>query len=77
MDDLYNDPSGQVQSWLPGYLASKFQVVFTQTNPITYGQASGTVGSLAGFNRRYRYQVRTDTTITQFAAALQDSAFAR
>ena len=58
--NLYNDPSGQAQAWLPGYLASKFQVVFTQTNPITYGQASGTVGSLAGFNRRYRYEVRND-----------------
>ena len=75
--NLYNDPSGQVQAWLPGYLASKFQIVFTQTNPITYGQASGTVGSLAGFNRRYRFEVRTDTTITQFAQALQDPAFAR
>ena len=75
--NLYNDPSGQAQAWLPGYLASKFQIVFTQTNPITYGQASGTVGSLAGFNRRYRFEVRTDTTITQFAQALQDPAFAR
>jgi len=75
--NLYNDPSGQVQSWLPGYLASKFQVVFTQTNPITYGQASGTVGDLAGLNRRYRFEVRTDTTIAQFAQAMQDAAFAR
>jgi hypothetical protein len=75
--NLYNDPSGQVQAWLPGYLASKFQIVFTQTNPITYGQASGTVGDLAGLNRRYRFEVRTDTTIAQFAQALQDPAFAR
>jgi peptidoglycan/xylan/chitin deacetylase (PgdA/CDA1 family) len=75
--NLYNDPSAQVQAWLPGYLASKFQVVFTQTNPITYGQASGTVGSLTGFNRRYRFEVRTDTTIAQFAEVLKDPAFAR
>jgi hypothetical protein len=75
--NLYNDPSGQVQAWLPGYLASKFQIVFTQTNPVTYGQASGTVGDLAGFNRHYRFEVRTDTSITQFANALKDPAFAR
>jgi len=75
--NLYNDPSGQVQGWLPGYLASRFQIVFTQTNPITYGQASGTVGDLAGLNRRYRFEVRTDTTIAQFAQAVQDPAFAR
>ena len=75
--NLYNDPSGQVQAWLPGFMASKFALVFTQTNPVTYADASGTVGSLTGFNRRYRYEVHTDTTIAQFAAAMQDPAFAR
>jgi hypothetical protein len=75
--NLYNDPSGQVQAWLPGFMASKFPIVFTQTNPITYGQASGTVGALTAFNRHYRFEVHTDTTIAQFAAAVQDPAFAR
>ncbi len=73
----YNDPSGQVQSWFPGFMASKFPIVFTQTNPVTYGQASGTVGSLTGFNRHYRLEVHTDTTIAEFGAALADPAFAR
>ena len=41
------------------------------------GQAPGTVGSLTGFNRQYRFEVHTDTTIEQFATALQDPAFAR
>jgi hypothetical protein len=75
--NLYNDPSNAMQGWLPGYLASKFSVVFDTTSPVQYGQASGTVGSLSGFNRRYRFEVHTDTTITQFAAALTDPAFAR
>ena len=75
--NLYNDPTGQVQSWLPGFMASKFEIVFTQTNPVTYAQASGTVGSLTGFNRHYRFEVHTDTTIPQFAAAMSDAAFAR
>ncbi|HEV8459879.1 MAG TPA: Ig-like domain-containing protein [Gaiellaceae bacterium] len=73
---FYNDPSGAVQNWLPGFLAGKFPIVFTQTNPITYGLASGTVGALNGFNRHYRFEVHTDTTIDQFAAALTDPAFA-
>jgi hypothetical protein len=75
--NLYNDPSGGAQSWFPGYMASKFPIVFTQTNPVTYGQASGTVGSLTAYGRRYRFEVHTDTTISQFAAALTDPAFAR
>ncbi|HKI90843.1 MAG TPA: Ig-like domain-containing protein, partial [Gaiellaceae bacterium] len=75
--NLYNDPSGQVQAWLPGFLASQFPIVFTQTSPVTYGQASGTVGALDGFNRHYRFEVHTDTTIQQFAATLSDSAFVR
>ena len=74
--NFYNDATGTVQSWMPGYLASKFPIVFTQTNPITYGLASGTVGALNGFNRHYRFEVHTDTTIDQFASALVDPAFA-
>lgn len=74
--NFYNDASGTVQAWMPGYLASKFSIVFMQTNPITYGLASGTVGALNGLNRHYRFEVHTDTTIDQFAAALADPAFA-
>jgi hypothetical protein len=72
----YNDASNTIQGWLPGYFASLFPIVFTQTNPITYGLASGTVGALNAFNRHYRFEVHTDTTIDQFAAALTDPAFA-
>jgi Bacterial Ig domain/Polysaccharide deacetylase len=75
--NLYNDGSGTLQSWLPGFMASKFPIIFTQTDPVTYAQASGTVGALNGFNRRYRFEVHTDTTITQFGAALTDLGFAR
>jgi hypothetical protein len=75
--NLYNDATGQAQSWLPGFMASKFRLVFTQTNPVTYAGASGTVGSLTGFNRHYRFEVHTDTTVAQFATALSDAAFAR
>jgi hypothetical protein len=75
--NLYNDPAGTVQSWFPGFMASSFPIVFTQTNPVTYAQASGTVGGLTAFNRHYRFEVHTDTTIGQFAAALTDPAFAR
>ena len=75
--NLYNDPTGQTQAWMPGFFASKLPIVFTQTNPIAYAQASGTVGSLTGFNRHYRFEVHTNTTIQQFATALQDPAFAR
>jgi Bacterial Ig domain/Polysaccharide deacetylase len=75
--NLYNDTSGTLQSWLPGFIASEFPVIFTQTNPVTYALASGTVGALNGFNRRYRFEVHTNTTITQFAAALADPGFAR
>jgi hypothetical protein len=75
--NLYNDPSGTLQAWLPGFMASKFALIFTQTNPVTYGQAIGTVGALSGFNRHYRLEVHTSTTIQQFAASLSDPAFAR
>ena len=75
--NLYNDPSGQVQAWLPSFFAARIPIVFTQTNPIDFGQAAGTVGSLTGFNRHYRFEVHTDTTIAQFTTALQDPAFGR
>jgi hypothetical protein len=75
--NFYNDPSGAVQSWLPGFFAATFPIVFTQTNPVTYALASGTVGPLNGDHRRYRFEVHTDTTIAQFAAALADAAFAK
>ena len=72
----YNDPSSTVQAWLPGYLASQFPIVFTQTDPNVYGLASGTVDSLTGDNRRYRFEVLTTTTLAEFAAALTDPTFA-
>jgi hypothetical protein len=86
--NLYNDPAttdpmtvSQVQAWFPGYIASVFPIVFTQTNPITFAQASGQVpgsaGSLSGFGRRYRLEIQTGTTLADFAAALNDPAFAR
>jgi hypothetical protein len=75
--NLYNDSSGQVQVWFPGFMASKFPIVFTQMNPVQYAQASGTVGSLTAFNRHYRFEVHTDTTLQQFATALADPAFTR
>jgi hypothetical protein len=74
---FYNDPSGTVQSWLPGFAAATFPIVSTQTNPVTYALACGTVGPLNGDHRRYRFEVHTDTTIAQFAAALSDTAFAK
>jgi hypothetical protein len=75
--NLYNDPSGLAAQWMPAFFASQFPIVFTQTNPITYQFASGLVGPLTGFNRHYRFEVHTDTTIAQFAANLSDPAFAR
>jgi hypothetical protein len=87
--NLYNDPAtttdptavSQVEAWFSGYIASVFPIVFTQTNPATYAQASGRVpdtpGSLGAFGRRYRLEIQTGTTLAQFAAALSDTAFAR
>ena len=74
--NFYNDASNTLQGWMPGYFASLFPVVFMQTDPVTYGLASGTVGSLNSFNRHYRFEVLTSTTTAQFAAALTDPAFA-
>jgi hypothetical protein len=87
--NLYNDPAtttdptavSQVEAWFPGYIASVFPIVFTQTNPATFAQATGRVpdtpGSLGAFSRRYRFEVQTGTTLAEFAAALSDTAFAR
>jgi hypothetical protein len=74
--NFYNDPSGTLQTWMPAYFASVFPLVFTQTDPVTYGLASGTVYPLNAENRHYRFEVHTDTTAAQFAAALTDPAFA-
>jgi hypothetical protein len=86
--NLYNDPTttdptavAQVQAWFPGYIASVFPIVFTETSPVAFAQAAGrvpdTVGSLGAFGRRYRLEVQTGTTLAQFSAALADPAFAR
>jgi hypothetical protein len=87
--NLYNDPAtttdpaavGQVEAWFPGYIASVFPIVFTQTNPIAFAQATGRVpdtpGSLSAFGRRYRLEIQTGTTLAQFAAGLSDPAFGR
>jgi hypothetical protein len=73
----YNDTTNVLQSWLPAFMASKFPIVFTQTDPIAYGQASGTVGPLDGLNRRYRFEVDTSTTLAEFSQQLTNPAFAR
>jgi hypothetical protein len=87
--NLYNDPAtttdptavSQVQAWFAGYIASVFPIVFMQTNPAEFAQATGRVpdipGSLGSFGRRYRFEVQTGTTLAQFAAALSDQAFSR
>ncbi|HVP75863.1 MAG TPA: Ig-like domain-containing protein [Gaiellaceae bacterium] len=71
----YNDPT--VESWFPGYTASQFPITFMQTSWVEYAGADGLVGGLKDFGRRYRFEVHSDTTIQQFAAALADPAFAR
>jgi hypothetical protein len=77
-DNPTNDPAGgPVEQWLPAYFASVFPIVFMQTDPVTYAEASGTVGSLFEFHRRYRFEVDTDTTLAQFEAALTDPGFER
>ncbi len=72
----YNDPSGAAERWLPGFFASLFPIVFTETNPIRYGASRGRVGALNGDDRRFRFEVLTRTTQTQFVAALTAPAFA-
>ena len=73
----YNDPSNALESWMPQFFASQFPIGVMQTSPVQYGQASGLVGSLTAFNRQYRFEVDTGTTLAQFAAALTDPAFLR
>ena len=75
--NLYNDPSNAVQSWFPAFMAGQFPITFTQTSWVQYGLATGLVGDLTQFGREYRFEVHTDTTIGQFAAALTDPAFGR
>lgn len=75
-DTDYNDPSGTAQAWLPRFVASLFPIIFMETNPIRYGIAKGDDGSLSGEHREYRFQVQTNTTLTEFAAALTGQAFA-
>jgi len=48
--NLYNDPTttdptavAQVQAWFPGYIASVFPIVFTETSPVAFAQAAGRV----------------------------------
>jgi hypothetical protein len=71
----------QIEAWFPGYISSVFPIVFTQTNPFTFAQATGRVpdtpGSLGAFGRRYRLEIQSGTTLAEFAAGLSDSAFAR
>jgi peptidoglycan/xylan/chitin deacetylase (PgdA/CDA1 family) len=54
-------------SWFPGYLASRFAVVLQQD----YGYGSG------GFDRRYRFEIHSDTTLAAFEAALSNTRFTR
>ena len=73
--NLYDDPT--VEDWLPGYFAAQFPIVFTQTSPVEFAGASGTVGSLTGFGRHYRFEVHSNTAPNDFSAALTDPAFER
>jgi hypothetical protein len=72
----FNDPTGAAQAWAPAYYASLFEVVFSQTDPVAYAQATGTIDALDAYNRHYRFEVLIDTTIDEFTAALTDPAFA-
>ena len=53
-----------VTSWLPAYLAAQFSVVFGQD----WGYSDG-------FNRRYRFEVHSDTTDALFTGKLTDARF--
>jgi len=53
-----------IRDWFPAYLASQFDVVFNQD----YGYTNA-------FNRRYRFEVHSDTTDAAFTAMLKDSRF--
>jgi Big-like domain-containing protein len=75
--NLYNDPSGQLQAWLPQFLASRFKIVFTETAPSLYGQATGLVGGLTDYNRHYRFEIDGDTPDADFQSALTSPDFTR
>ena len=53
-------------SWLPAYLSSKYSVVWQES-----------WGYVAGFNRRYRFEVHSDTTVAALMAGLTDTRFTR
>ncbi len=54
-----------VKSFLPRELASRFSVVFEQD------------GYKNSFNRRYRFEVHSDTTFSAFQAGLKNVRFAK
>ena len=55
-----------VSEFLQPYLASRFSVVFDQD-----------WGYRPGFNRRYRFEIHSDTTLQMFQTGLNDSRFQR
>jgi hypothetical protein len=73
--NLYN--SDPAEAWMPSFFASQFAIVFTQTSPVDFGQASGLVGSLTDFNRHFRFEVDTSTSLSDYAAALTKKDFER
>ena len=75
--NLYNDPSNAVEGWMPQFFATQFPIVFTQTSPIQFGQATGLVGGLTDFDREYRFEVHSDMTVGDIASALTAPEFAR
>ncbi len=76
-DNFYNDPTGQIQNWLPQFFASRFKVVFTETSPNLYGQASGLIHGLKDDNRQYRYEIDGDTPDPDIQSALTAPDFQR
>eukprot|EP00047_Mylnosiga_fluctuans_P022891 m.128569 g.128569 ORF g.128569 m.128569 type:complete len:455 (-) comp9415_c0_seq9:259-1623(-) len=54
-----------VTDWLPSLLVSRFKVVFQQA----WGYQAG------GYNRRYRFEIHSDTSQAAFEAGLADTRF--
>jgi hypothetical protein len=73
--NLYNNDA--TQAFLPQFLQSKFAITFTQTSPVDFGGASGTVGALDGFGRHFRFEVDRTTDLPTFTAALTKQDFRR
>jgi hypothetical protein len=73
--NLYNNAATQL--FLPGFLQNQFPITFTQTSPVDFAQASGTVGALDGFGRHFRFEVDTSTSLSDFTAALTKKDFER